>query len=72
MKRYWRKDLWEIIFDTLLNLDEESGAAIGSHARSLRRIRDEIDASIKPDHEKIRSLLARQAVLLPSHREDLR
>lgn len=71
-KRYWQKDLWTKIFDTLLNLDEESGAAIGSRARSLRSLRQEIDAYTETEADKLRSFLTRQLTLLPSSRDQLK
>lgn len=71
LKRYWQRELWTKIFDTLLNLDEESGAAIGSRARSLRSLRAEIDAHTEHESEKLASFLTRQLSLLPSSRDQL-
>lgn len=70
-KRYWQKDLWGDIFDTLLNLDEESGAVLGSRARSLRALREKIDAYLKTEKEHLRYVLSRQVNLLPASREKL-
>lgn len=71
LKRYWQKELWNKIFDTLLNLDEESGAAIGSSARSLRNLTHEVEAYLEPEAEKLQFMLERQVTLLPSSREQL-
>ncbi len=71
-KRYWQKALWTKIFDTLLNLDDESGAAIGSRARSLRSLRDEINSYTEKESDKLKSFLTRQLTLLPSSREQMK
>ena len=70
-KRYWQRDLWTKVFGTLLNLDEESGAAIGSRARSLRSLREEITAYTEKESDKLRSFLTRQLSLLPTSRDQL-
>jgi len=72
LKRYWQRDLWTNIFGTLLNLDEESGAAIGSRARSLRSLREEIDTYTTKESAKLRSFLVRQVTLLPASRDQLK
>lgn len=71
LRRYWQRDLWNEIFDKLLNLDEESGAAIGSRARSLRSLRQKIESYLRTEKEKLSSLLTRQVNLLPKRRESL-
>jgi len=71
IKRYWRKKLWVKIFDTLLNLDETSGAAIGSRACSLRSLRKEIEEITNEESDRLRSCLERQLKLLPSNRNKL-
>ena len=70
-KRYWQRDIWTNVFGTLLNLDEDSGAAIGSRARSLRSLREGIDAYTEKESSKLRSFLSRQLTLLPSSRDQL-
>jgi checkpoint serine/threonine-protein kinase len=70
-KRYWQKDIWTNVFGTLLNLDEESGAAIGSRSRSLRSLREAIDAYTDRESDRLRSFLSRQLTLLPSSRDQL-
>lgn len=70
-QRYWQKELWNDIFDSLLNLDEESGAPIGSRARNLRNLREKIDSYLETEKGKIAALLTRQSNLLPTSREKL-
>ena len=70
-KRYWQKDLWNNIFETLLNIEDKSGAVIGSRARSLRSLREEIDDYTNAESEKLSSFLSRQLTLLPSSRAQL-
>jgi checkpoint serine/threonine-protein kinase len=71
MKRYWQKNLWDEIFTSLLNLDEDSGTALGSRARSLHALREKIDDYLKKEMPKLRSALRRQAKLLPASTEKL-
>ena len=62
-KRYWKKDLWKEIFDTLLNL--------GSQRTSLRALRQKIDAHLKTEAKNLHQLLSRQANILPDSREKI-
>ena len=71
LKRYWKQDIWMEIFDSLLNLDEVSGSAIGSRASSLRALRRKIDSYLETDAKYLHELLARQANLLPDSREKI-
>jgi checkpoint serine/threonine-protein kinase len=71
MKRYWKQDLWDDLFRSVLNLDEDSGSAIGSHARSLRSIRERIDSYLEEQKQSLLLLLERQVNLLPSCREKI-
>ena len=71
LKRYWKQDIWMEIFDSLLNLDEVSGSAIGSRASSLRTLRRKIDAYLESDSKYLHELLARQANLLPDNRNKI-
>ncbi|OEU18789.1 hypothetical protein FRACYDRAFT_224975 [Fragilariopsis cylindrus CCMP1102] len=74
LKRYWNKDIWNDIFDSLLNLDEVSGSAIGSRASSLRCLRKKIDIYLETDAhaQNLHELLSRQANLLPDNREKIK
>jgi checkpoint serine/threonine-protein kinase len=69
MKRYWKQDLWDDLFNSILN---DSGSVIGSHPRSLRSIREKIDAYLEEEKSSLRSLLARQVNLLPSCGEKIK
>lgn len=72
LKRYWQQELWESIFDTLLNLDD-LGTAMGSRSSSLRALRRKICRYLKSDgvQEKLVLLLERQAAILPNSREKI-
>jgi len=72
LKRYWQQDIWNELFETLLNLDG-LGMAIGSRSGSLRAIRQKIDIYLRTDsvQEKLRSLLMRQANILPDSRDKI-
>mmetsp|Transcript_20600 Transcript_20600/g.23120 ORF Transcript_20600/g.23120 Transcript_20600/m.23120 type:complete len:1260 (-) Transcript_20600:14-3793(-) len=72
LKRYWNKDIWNNIFDSLLNLDEVSGSAIGSRASSLSCLRKKIDTYLEIDTQNLHKLLAYQANNLPDIRENIK
>jgi checkpoint serine/threonine-protein kinase len=70
LRRYWQKDLWNDFFDTLLNLDEVSQTALGSHPRSLRALYKKMETYIRDRSRSsnLESLLKHQASMLPSVR----
>lgn len=68
LRRYWQKELWSELFDTLLNLDEGSQTAIGSRAGSLRGIRQKFELYIKGKSRELASLLKHQERILPQTR----
>mmetsp|Transcript_17397 Transcript_17397/g.42616 ORF Transcript_17397/g.42616 Transcript_17397/m.42616 type:complete len:297 (+) Transcript_17397:3467-4357(+) len=70
-RRYWNKDLWTEIFDSLFYLDEETGFAVGSRPRNLRKLREKINDCLKGEEAKIAALLKRQAALLPKRRDQM-
>lgn len=72
LKRYWQQDLWQEVFDTLLNLDD-IGGAIGSRSSSLRALRRKVEAFLSSEKaaDKLRQLLSRQAGILPDSREKI-
>ena len=72
LKRYWNKDIWNDIFDSLLNLDEVSGSAIGSRASSLSCLRKKIDTYLETDVQNLHELLSYQANNLPDSRENIK
>ena len=45
--RHFQVDMWTEIFDTLLNLDEDFGRAIGSRPYNLKRLRKQIEEHLK-------------------------
>ena len=45
--RHFQIDLWTEIYDTLLNLDEDFGRAIGSRPYSLKRLRKQIEGYLQ-------------------------
>lgn len=70
-KRYWERDLWEEIFDTLLSLDSISGTAIGSRPHSLRSLQKKIRNYLNDKQNDLLSALEKQAELLPSTRDKI-
>lgn len=72
LKRYWNKDIWNEVFDSLLNLDEVSGSAIDSRALSLRRLRGKIDKYLESDSKLLHELLYHQANNIPDSREKIK
>jgi checkpoint serine/threonine-protein kinase len=68
LRRYWQKEIWQEVFDTLLNLDEVTGNAIGSRSRSLRSLRTMIEDHLSDRGRELESLLRHQARILPSSR----
>jgi hypothetical protein len=45
--RHYQNELWTEIFDTLLNLDEDFGRAIGSRPYNLKRLRKQIEGHLQ-------------------------
>lgn len=68
LRRYWQKELWSSLFDTLLNLDEGSQTAIGSRPGSLRCLRLTLESYLNGKAKELFSLLKHQARILPSSR----
>jgi checkpoint serine/threonine-protein kinase len=66
--RYFEKKLWTEILDTLLNLDEDFGRAIGSRPYSLKRLRNRIEEYLRQEEARLRAALKHQASILPSKR----
>ncbi len=71
LKRYWQHDIWDEIFDSLLNFDEASGAALGSRALNLRSMARRINDYLNKEKKSLRSILSRQAHFLPDSREKI-
>jgi checkpoint serine/threonine-protein kinase len=51
--RHFQTDLWTEIFDTLLNLDEDFGRAIGSRPYNLKRLRKQIEEHLQIDNNVV-------------------
>jgi hypothetical protein len=68
LRRYWQKELWSEVFDTLLNLDEGSQTAIGSRPGSLRGLRQKLELYLNGKSKELASLLKHQVRILPQTR----
>ena len=68
LRRYWQKELWSELFDTLLNLDEGSQTAMGSRPGNLRSLRQKLEAYVNGKSKELDSLLKHQARILPKMR----
>eukprot|EP00978_Attheya_sp_CCMP212_P038913 scaffold197559_cov51-Attheya_sp.AAC.1 len=67
-RRYWQKQLWGELFDTLLNFDRTSKHA--SHSNSLRAIRNAFDKYLDQanNRNRVEAELKRQVQFLPKTR----
>lgn len=67
--RHFEKKLWIEIFDTLLNLDEDFGRAIGSRPYSVKQLRQHIEDYLVSDGNDIRLQASwnRQASLMSDY-----
>ena len=65
-KRYWQRDLWTELFDTLLNSDE--GTMIGSRPLTLRMLKEKVEARLDQHRSKLDELLKKQEQILWSTR----
>ena len=61
-KRYWQRDIWKELFDTLLNSDE--GTMIGSRPRTLRLLRKTVEERLESQSQKVDDLLQQQEQIL--------
>lgn len=61
-KRYWQRDLWKELFDTLLNTDE--GTLIGSRPRTLRLLRKKVEMRLENNRQRVDELLQKQEQIL--------
>lgn len=68
LPRNFQTQIWKEVFDTLLNLDEVTGVAVGSRPRSLRQLRNRIEEYLKQQNSKLEAALKHQATILPSKR----
>jgi len=68
LRRYWQKELWAELFETLLNLDDVTQIAIGSRPKSLREIRRKFEHFLSTKTKELESLLKHQHRILPRRR----
>lgn len=70
LRRYHNADLWHDIFDTLLNIEYASKAALGSRPMSVHQLRERIEGHLKrpQEKEKLLAALKHQAAFLPPTR----
>ncbi|GKY99718.1 hypothetical protein MPSEU_000925800 [Mayamaea pseudoterrestris] len=66
-----QQQLWIAIFGSLLNLDDVSKTAIGSHPNSVRRLRAQIETFLSIRQDQLMDALQKQAQVLPSSRQEL-
>lgn len=71
LKRYWQQGIWDEIFDSLLNFEEASGKVMRSRASYLRALSRKIDDYLNTEKKSLRSMLSRQAHILPDSREKI-
>ena len=67
-RRYHQSNLWTKLFDSLLNIEEPSKAAIGSRPGSLRQVRSEFEKYLSDNQTQVKAQLKHQATFLPSKR----
>jgi checkpoint serine/threonine-protein kinase len=68
--RHFEKELWVEAFDTLLNLDEDFGRAIGSRPYNVKRLRKRIENYLHSDNndDLLDAAFTYQASILPNKR----
>ena len=71
LRRYYNRPLWGKIFNSLLDLDEGSGVALGSRPQNLRALRGMIDEYLETKRSHLKGELVRLENLLPKSRDDL-
>ena len=67
----FQKDVWDYFFDSLLNIDDMTHAAIGSHPQSVKTLRCRIDDSLRDRRGELIEALQRQATILPLCRDEI-
>lgn len=68
LRRYHQKELWQSLFDTLLNLEGPAKLATGSRPGSLREIRSMFEKYLKANYGKVKAELKHQSTFLPKKR----
>lgn len=70
-RRYHQIQLWNTLFDTLLNLEEPGKAAIGSRPGSLSQIRAKFEVYLRKQQSEVKERLKHQATFLPKNRSEI-
>lgn len=71
LKRYWKRDLWTEIFETLLVSDDSTRLSIGPRGSTLQWLRQKIEAHLKVEERTLQELLSRQENILPDSRNKI-
>ena len=71
LKRYWKVDLWNEIFDTLLTPGDSRRLSSTSRKDRLCTLRQKIDSHLDAEAESVQYLLSRQANILPDSRKKI-
>ena len=71
LKRYWKRDLWKEIVETLLTPDDSAKLSIGRRGSTLQMLRQKIEAHLKTEAKTLHKLLSRQANILPDNRSKI-
>lgn len=70
-KDYHQRGLWESLFDTLLNLDDISMTAIGSHPKCVRELREKLESLLRSRQDELEKALREQATKIPRRRAEI-
>lgn len=70
-KRYWKRDLWKEIVETLLTPDDSARLSIGRRGSTLQTLRQKIESHLKTEARSLYKLLSRQANILPDNRSKI-
>ncbi len=69
LRRYWQRDLWHNVFDTLLNFEmRESSSGVYDSSIVLHGLRISIETYLQTHKKDLDAMLKKQARLLPSKR----
>lgn len=66
-----QKEIWQSLFDTLLNLEETLMTAVGSHPQNLHEMCNRFEEYLNNNKEELLRALREQAAVLPSTRAEL-
>ena len=69
LRRYWQRELWTNLFNSLLNVDEVSRRAMGSRPGNLRSIRTTMEEYVNSRTKELESMLRHQGRMLPEKKK---